>query len=79
MAYIDTTSDSYLFFVAKVRSLRGECTLRMSSSQELYQIVRWLVELDDEAEVTVDNDTGKEIYRLLQKRGCRVKPITKNK
>ena len=40
MAYIDTTSDSYLFFVAKVRSLRGECTLRMSSSQELYQIVR---------------------------------------
>lgn len=79
MAYIDTTSDSYLFFVAKVRSLRGECTLRMSDSQDLYRMVCWLVGLDDTAEVTVDNDTGKEIFRLLQKRGCRVKPITRNK
>lgn len=65
MAFIDTTldDDNYLFSVAKVRSLRGECILRMSTQKVLLHVLRYLLALDDEVRITTSNELGKYIFK----------------
>lgn len=74
-AFVDTTSDddSYLFYEAKVRSLRGVCNLRMDDSDELLQVIAYLVAKDNKVEVTVSNSLGQEVFKMLEWRGYHVK------
>lgn len=75
MAFIDTRTDedNYELFVAKVRSQRGECALKMSTFKDLCSVVKWLVELDDYIEVTLDNACGQDLTNYLSRHGFRVR------
>lgn len=68
MALIDTTSndDSYLFYVAKIRSLRGDCVLKMATFDDLFKILYYLLAFDDEVRVTTSNELGKRIFKALK-------------
>lgn len=77
MAYINTKKDegNYLFYVVEIRTLHGECLLKIGNLEYLLYMIYNLLKGEKVVQITDSNKLGKKIADKLINRGFIIRSI----